>query len=129
MRALVDLAAYFGKEPQLIREISRRQAISQSYLEQIVIALRSAGLIKSVRGVGGGLTLARPPSSISLLEVFNALEGKIILVDCVDDSLVCGRYPDCVTRKLWAELRDAMEGVFKGKTLQDLVSNQEYAAD
>jgi Rrf2 family protein len=129
LRALVDLAAYYGKDPQLIREIARRQEISQSYLEQIVIALRAAGLIKSVRGAKGGLMLARAPSSIPLAEVVDALEGSFALVECVDEPNTCNRAPDCATRGLWIELKNAMDGVFKGKTLQDLVCSQEFAAD
>ena len=129
LRALVDLGTYYGKEPQLIREIARRQEISQSYLEQNVIALRSSGLIRSVRGAKGGLMLARPPSDISLAEVVDALEGSFGLVECVDDPASCSRAPDCATRGLWVDLKKAMDGVFRGKSLQDLVCSQEYAAD
>lgn len=129
LRALVDLAAYYGKEPQLIREIARRQEISQSYLEQIVITLRSAGLIKSMRGAKGGLMLARSPSSILLTEVVDVLEGGMAVIECVDEPRGCNRSQDCTTRGLWVELKNAMDGVFKGKTLQDLAGSQEYAAD
>ncbi|MCX8126365.1 MAG: Rrf2 family transcriptional regulator, partial [Dehalococcoidia bacterium] len=96
MRAMVDLSAHYGERPQLIRDIARRQGISQHYLEQIIIVLKSAGLVKSIRGAKGGIILARAPSQIKLSEVMKVLEGSTAPVECVDDAAVCSRSPSCV---------------------------------
>lgn len=129
MRALVDLAAHYGEHPQLIKEIARRQGISQHYLEQIIIVLKSAGLVKSLRGAKGGIILAKAPSQIRLSEVMKVLEGSTAPVECVDDALVCSRSSYCVMRDIWIEMKGAVDGVLESKTLQEMVDRQGYGAD
>ena len=128
-RALVDLATHYGEPPQLIKEIARRQAISQHYLEQIIIVLKSAGLVKSIRGAKGGIILAKPPSSIRLSDIMNALEGSTAPVECVDDAAACNRSSFCVMRDVWVEMKGAIDGVLEKKTLQNMVDRQGHAAD
>ncbi|MEW6142938.1 MAG: RrF2 family transcriptional regulator [Chloroflexota bacterium] len=129
MRALVDLSAHYGEPPQLIREIARRQGISQHYLEQIIIVLKSAGLVKSIRGAKGGIILAKAPSQIKLSDVMKVLEGSTAPVECVDDAGVCIRSPYCVMRDVWSEMKDAINGVLEARTLQEMVDRQGYGAD
>ena len=78
LRALIDLALYSEKEAASIASISARQQISESYLEQLIAKLRKAGLVKSVRGAGGGYMLAKPASEISVGDILRALEGNQI---------------------------------------------------
>ncbi len=128
-RALVDLATHYGESPQLIREVARRQEISQHYLEQIIITLKAAGLVKSIRGARGGVILAKPPSQISLDEVVRVLEGSTAPVECVDDPGVCSRSDGCAMRDVWTEVKHAIDQVLRPRTLQDLVNKQGYGAD
>jgi len=128
-RALVDLAMHYGDGPQLIKEVARRQEVSQHYLEQIVIVLKAAGLVKSVRGARGGISLAKPPSQTTLSEIVRVLEGSSAPVECVDDPSLCSRSPTCAMRDVWAEMKTAIDGVLESKTLQDMINHQGYSAD
>ena len=128
-RALVDLAIHWGEAPQLIRDVARRQEISQHYLEQIIIVLKAAGMVKSLRGAKGGVFLARPPSQIRLSEVMRVLEGSTAPVECVDNFALCTRAPLCATRGVWTDVKKAIDTVLENKTLQDLVDKQHYGAD
>ena len=82
LRALIDLALYSENEAASIASISARQQISESYLEQLIAKLRKAGLVKSVRGAGGGYMLAKPASEISVGDILRALEGNLDAVNC-----------------------------------------------
>ena len=103
------------------RVIASRQQVSVKYLEQLLSALRSAGLVRSVRGAHGGHTLARPPDQISLREVYDGLEGSGGLVECTDAPSRCRRSGSCATRDLWVQMYAACIGVLESTTLQDLV--------
>jgi len=128
-RALLDLAAHYGSEPQLIRDVARRQEISQHYLEQIIIVLKAAGLVKSLRGAKGGVILAKPPSQIKMSDVMQVLEGTTSPVECVDDATFCQRSTVCAMRGVWKDVKTAVDHVLEAKTLQDLVNQQQYGAD
>ena len=123
-RAMLDLALGYGKGPISLREVAKRQEISEKYLEHLIVSLKSAGLVKSIRGTHGGHLLAKPPSQIRLDEVVRVLEGSLVPVECVDDPSFCRRVRFCVTRDIWGEVKEAMEGVLKSTTLQDLVERQ-----
>jgi Rrf2 family transcriptional regulator, cysteine metabolism repressor len=124
MRAMVDLATHYGKGHILLKDIAKRQQLSERYLEQLVLTLKAAGLVNSTRGAHGGFTLAKHPSEINLSEIFQALEGPLGLVECVDDPTACGRIDSCVTRDVWQELKDSITSVLASKTLRDLVEKQ-----
>jgi Rrf2 family protein len=81
-------------------------------------------MIRSTRGAHGGVQLARPPQEIKLSEVLGVLEGSIAPVDCINDPKACPRSELCVTRDVWIELKEAMDGVLESKTLQELVEMQ-----
>jgi Rrf2 family cysteine metabolism transcriptional repressor len=123
-RAMLDLALHYGKIPVLLRDISARQGISLRYLEQIVSPLIAAKLIISIRGPKGGVSLAKPPQRIKILDIIQVMEGPIAPVDCVENPGVCTRAPSCVARDVWADLAKAMYGVLESTTLQDLVERQ-----
>ncbi len=123
-RALLDLALHSKDGPILLRDIAQRQQISHMYLEHLITPLVAAGIIRSARGIGGGVWLAKSPREIKLSEVIELLEGSIALVECVNDPKYCSRSGVCATRDVWSELKKAMNGVLESTTLQDLVERQ-----
>ena len=86
LRALFDMAYHSGTLPAQIKDISRRQAISPRYLEQIFQDLKKAGLLNSRRGPQGGYFLAKKPQEITVRDIVLAAEGKMALVDCTDEA-------------------------------------------
>ena len=120
-RALLELAMHYGEGPILLRDIAQRQQISLRYLEQLITPLITGGIVRSTRGAGGGVSLAKPPEEIRLSEVMQLLEGPTALVECVNNPGVCSRSNFCVTRDIWSELKNVMDGVLESTTLQDLV--------
>jgi len=125
LRALLDLALHQGEGLVQLKVIALRQQISLPYLEHLIRPLIAGGLVKSVRGVGGGVRLARLPSEIRLSEAVQLLEGSTVLVECVDDPGSCDRSGICVTRDVWSEVGEAMVRVLGSITLQDLVDREE----
>ena len=123
-RALVDIALNSSGKPVQLKDIAKRQEISTLYLEHIIMPLIAAGIVRSTRGAGGGVWLARPPEDIKLSEVISILEGSVALVECVDDPNYCPRHDFCVTIEVWRELKAAMNKVLEGKTVADLVERQ-----
>lgn len=123
-RALLDMALHYDGNPVLLKDIARRQDISAQYLEQLMSPLIKAGLVRSIRGARGGVTLAKPPEEIKLSQVIQIMEGSIALVECVDDPKICPRSDFCVTRDVWEEMKRAMTQVLESTTLQDLVERQ-----
>jgi Rrf2 family protein len=123
-KALLDLAIHGNGRPVLLRDIARRQQISLPYLEQLVAPLKAGSLIRSIRGTGGGILLARNAKEIKLSDVINLLEGPTSLVDCVTDPSLCDRSEFCVTRDLWEDLKIAIDGVLESTTLHNLAERQ-----
>jgi len=123
-RAMLDLAVNYGKGPMSLKNIGRRQEISERYLEHIMIALQSAGLVQSTRGSRGGFSLAKLPKEIKLSQIIQAVEGSISLVACVDDPKLCNRVDACVTHEIWGKLKKAMLEVFDSVTLEDMIKMQ-----
>ena len=121
LRAVLELAIEYGNKPMQIKKIADREDISSKYLEQLMSTLKSAGIVRSVRGPKGGYFLAKPPSEVKLSHVFLALEGPLITADCVDHPEFCVRCTDCVTRQVWTEIHDAMMSVLESQTMEDLV--------
>ena len=124
MRAMLDLALHYGEGPILLKDVAKRERISERYLEQIILPLKAAGLVNSTRGARGGFILAKPPSQIRLIEVMQVSEGSIAPVECVSDPEVCSHASLCVTRDIWSEMKKAMDGILESTTLQDLVERQ-----
>jgi Rrf2 family protein len=125
LRILLDLATHQNKGPVNLGDISERQGISEKYLWQVINLAKSAGLITSARGPKGGYSVAKPSDQITILEIISALEGPIILVDCLDKSENCERNAMCVTREVWGKIEDSMKKTMASITLQDLIDNQE----
>ena len=129
LRALVELAEMQKDVPVLLDSVASRQEISRKYLDAIFSRLRSAGIVRSSRGAGGGFQLTRPPDQITLADVYSGLEGSIHLVDCVDRGHQCGYRDLCPTWEVWADLSELMRDFLDSITLADLVrKKQEIAA-
>lgn len=121
VRAMFDLAMHYGQGPISLKVIAERQGISEHYLEQLMGALRKAGLVTSVRGAQGGYQLASPPAKIPVGDIIRTLEGPIAPMDCVEnDDKCCNKFEQCATRVLWQKLRDSMETVLDNTTLENL---------
>jgi Rrf2 family cysteine metabolism transcriptional repressor len=123
-RALLELALRPGDNPATLKDIAQRQQISIRYLEHLITPLVAAGIVRSMRGPKGGISLARSPQEIKLSEVIQLLEGSTAPVECLDNPGVCDRSATCVTRDVWGELRKAMDNVLGSTTIADLVERQ-----
>jgi Rrf2 family iron-sulfur cluster assembly transcriptional regulator len=124
VQALVDIAARPEKTPVSLAVIAEHQGLSQNYLEQLFVKLRKAKLVKSVRGPGGGYLMARSPSSITIGEIFAAVDESLILTDCVDEGAAgCDRADDCHTQNLWAMLCHHFNDLLYSITIDHVVKN------
>jgi Rrf2 family protein len=110
-----------GNMTIILKNIAKEEEVSIRYLEQIIIPLKLAKLVKSIRGAGGGYTLAKPPSETKVSEILEVLEGTCCLVDCVEDAKYCNRLPNCAAHELWKEASFLLKDYFDKMTLQDLV--------
>ena len=122
LRAMVDLALHADEEPVLRRDIAERQGISTDYGAQLFRRRRAAGLVKGVKGPGGGYRLARDAETIRAGDVVRAVEGPIAVAHCVEpgDEPACNREDRCVTHLLWKRLSEVMTEFLDSVTLQDL---------
>ena len=124
-RALLEMSKHYGEGPLLLKDISRNQQISLQYLEHIIASLVSAGLVKSSRGVKGGVWLARPPADIKLSEAIHILEGETNPVECIQNPDTCNRSCTCATRDVWTEMKTTIDKFLDSVTLKDLVDRQQ----
>ena len=123
-RVMVGLAMAYPQRAISVKELAYDQGLSTKYLEQIMAALKAAGLVKVIRGVHGGYALGKDPEHIRLIEVFRTLEGSLSLVDCVANPSLCEREEGCVTRDVWKEMNQALEKILMRTTIKDLVQQK-----
>ena len=121
LRLMLDLALNDGEELIRVKDISKRQGISEKYLEQIISYLKKAGYVKSLRGAQGGYRLSMEAKEYSVGMILRLIEGNMIPVECIADKESCERADSCTTVRLWKMLDDAVKGVIDRVTLQDLV--------
>ena len=124
-RLMLDLAQHYREGPLQLGDIAKRQEVSVKYLEQIIIPLKKAHYIESVRGRKGGHVLTKPPEEITVGEIVALLEESSGLVECGQDTTVCERSDICPTRLLWKEAYEAMFDRLEAITLADLVERAE----
>lgn len=105
------------------REIADAEGISSDYVEQLLVRLKTVGLVRSTRGAHGGFTIACDPAATTVLDVVHAMDGTINLVPCEDED--CERVSSCVASGVWRKADAAVEGVFSQITLGDLASEAE----
>ena len=116
-RALLSLALHESDRPTSVKEIAERTTLPQPYLEQILLAVKGAGLVHSKRGVGGGYVLARAPERITLAEIVAAVDGPLITVMGEHDH--CEGH--CVLQEVWVGVSEETRTVLDRVTLADLV--------
>lgn len=125
LRALIDLAVHSqGGTPVSIMSISARQDLSERYLEQLMAMLKKAGIVRSIRGAGGGYVLARDTRDISVGDVLRALEGKLDPVDCagLDPGGECRAADSCVTKYVWKRINESINRTVDEIRLDQLVA-------
>lgn len=122
LKAMFDLAQNYGSGPISLKTVAERQNLSDHYLEQLFAMLKKAGLINSMRGAQGGYVLAREPSEINVGDVIRALEGPIAPVYCVSEENpgVCNEADYCITRTVWARVRDGLAELLDSISLADM---------
>lgn len=124
LRLMLDLALNDSEKPVRIREIARRQEVSDKYLEQIISVLNKAGFVRSIRGPQGGYLLTRKPEEYTVGMILRLTEGSMSPVDCVGDDALCDRSEECATIVVWQRLNRAINDVIDNITLSDLVDWQ-----
>jgi Rrf2 family protein len=120
-RLMLDLAQNYNKGFIQLGDIAKRQGISMKYLEQIIIPLKKAHYVKSLRGAKGGHMLAKPPKTIKVGEIVGLLEEGMTVAACSENPASCERSGACLTRRLWKETGEAMYGKLNEVTLSDLL--------
>ena len=125
LRLMLDLATYNTGEPVSIRDIAKRQQISEKYLEQIIAVLNKAGFVRSVRGAQGGYVLKKDPKEYTVGMILRQTEGDLSPVSCIgDEGTPCERKETCVTVRIYEKINDAVNGVVDYITLSDLLEWQ-----
>src|SRR6202451_2178586 len=122
LRALYALARDYGQGPTLIAQLATEEAIPKKFLEQILLSLKSTGLVESKKGKGGGYTLVRPPDEITIGSVIRMVEGPLAPLPCASETRFrkcdeCVDIETCGTRIIMREVRDAIAGILDSTTL------------
>ncbi|HVE47046.1 MAG TPA: Rrf2 family transcriptional regulator [Acidimicrobiales bacterium] len=123
-RALLSLALHSEGQPTSVRDVAERTGLPQPYLEQILLALKGAGLVRSKRGVGGGYVLARDPSEVTLGQIVSAVDGPIVAGDFGEPHQdgACDHEGQCVLLAVWADVGQRMRQHLDSFTLADMVA-------
>ena len=117
LRLMLDLATYYTGEPVSLKDVAKRQEISEKYLEQIISLLNRAGFVRSVRGSQGGYFLNKAPSEYTVGMILRLTEGDLAPVSCVGaDSAECERRQDCVTVRIWEHYLGRFSGLAERKS-------------
>lgn len=124
VRALFDLAVHYGQGPVALKQIAERQGISDHYLEQLMAAMRKAGLVKSVRGALGGYELAKAPHQVRIGEVLRTLEGPLV-TQSESDSAIQDEMHRQAYDALWDRISTRVNEVLDDYTLADLLDKVE----
>jgi Rrf2 family protein len=119
---MLDLAQHYDQGPVQMGEISKRENISVKYLEQLIIPLKKANFIKSVRGPKGGHMLAKSPEEITVGDIVRILEGGITLSSCIENPEVCDRTTRCLVRGVWEETTKVMYDKLNSVTLSKMIN-------
>ncbi len=130
LRLMIDLAIHNTGEPISLKDVARRQEISDKYLEQIISILNKAGYVKSIRGAQGGYMLKKDPKDYTVGMILRVTEGSLAPVDCVEEGMAeCERMNECATVLIWQKINEAVNNVVDNITLEDLVEWQMQKSD
>jgi Rrf2 family protein len=121
LRAILEIALEESDNGVFQKDISERQDISVKYLDSIITALKTAGLIVNARGKKSGYKLTRKPDKIKILDVYNAFEPGVVVVDCLSNKNICDRASKCGVRDFWGGLNKTIINYMKSYTLEDLI--------
>ena len=117
---MLQIAQESGHRPVMARRIAEKQGISEPYIDQLLIPLRTNGLIRSIRGRRGGYQLAADPRRLTVLDIVEALDGRLSIIDCLDEQ-ECTRQSVCATRVVWEQVETVLRQQLSSTTLQDLL--------
>ncbi len=120
VRALVSLNLTSNGEPVSIKEISDRENISLTYLEQLFVKMRRGDIVRSIRGPGGGYLLARPAAEIRVDQIIDTVEETLVPVSCMDADGNCQCSTECATQSVWQGLGNQIRTFLASMTLEDL---------
>ena len=125
LRLMIDLAMNGGGDPISLKDVAKRQGISDKYLEQIISVLNKAGYVRSIRGAQGGYLLKKEPAEYTVGMILRLTEGSLAPVACLDYNPVgCERSGECPTLPIWEGLNKVISDYLDGITLQDLIDMQ-----
>lgn len=130
LRLMIDIGMNDSGEPVRIKDVARRQEISEKYLEQIISVLNRAGYVRSIRGPKGGYVLTKDPKEYTAGMILRLTEGNMAPVSCLEQEVNdCARQGQCATLELWKRMDAAIKGVVDTVTLEDLIAWQQDKAD
>lgn len=134
LRIVLDVAAHAATDKlRTGAEIAQAQRISEKFLSRIVVPLRRAGILASVRGASGGFRLARPPADVRLLDIVETMQGPIAILDCLAPGADCPRRETCLARRVWADVNVSFANNLAEHTVESIlkrhpdgISNLDY---
>ena len=124
LRLMVNLAINYSKGYAFLKDVAKSEGISLKYLSLIVIPLKAAGMLTTIRGVHGGYILSKHPSKISVKELVEILEGDLSLVECSRDETYCNKSKICVTHDIWSGLSEKIADFLNSFNLEELAKIQ-----
>lgn len=123
LRILLDIASHgHDPQPRTIAAIAKSQHLSAAFISRLAVPLKHAGFIHAMRGIGGGLRLAKSPDDINLLGITEALDGPVSILDCVSRPKSCKRNAQCPVRPLWSDLNVTFRNALAETTLSKVLS-------
>lgn len=128
LRVLLDIAVHDGGGPRTIKEIAASQGISEKFISRIAVTMRRAGLLATERGANGGLRLARFPESVTLLDIVQAMDGPLALLNCLARPGVCPRQGRCPAENAWGKVSQSLAEAMRGITLADVAEDSRHLA-
>ncbi len=123
-RAILEISRRYGEGPVKRKELVKILDIPDSYLENILVAMKNGGLISTTRGAHGGYVMAVDPADTTLYDVIKAMGGGEAPVKCIDEPESCCKIDNCSTRKVWVKMKEAMDEALKEKTLKEMLEDE-----
>lgn len=124
LRILLDLVLHTGDSPRMIRDIAQTQQISEKYVGRLILDLRRAGLVESVRGAKGGYRIKKLPETLSLLDIVEVMEGPVRVVECLEHPKNCNRIYHCAVRDMWNGINDDIRAALSKMMFKTIVEKQ-----
>jgi Rrf2 family protein len=126
---MVEIAMNTSGNGVYQKEIAENQEISVKYLDHIIRELKTSGLITNVKGRKSGYIITRPASKITMLDIHNAFEAGICVIDCLSPNIRCNRETRCAAKGFWGNVNNKIINYFKTITLQDMIDEQSCLDD